>query len=89
MNTVNCIKLNKKLPALERKPYPGELGDKILQNVSQNAWGMWLEHQTMLINENHLSMIDPKAQAFLKEQLEKFFFSVEGADKIQGYTPKK
>ncbi len=87
MNTVQCVKLNKTLEALERAPYPGELGQRILANVSKQAWQQWLEHQTMLINENNLSMLDENAQKYLKEQMEKFFFSKEGADQIQGYNP--
>lgn len=88
MKTVHCIKLNKELPALERAPYPGELGQKILASVSKEAWALWLNHQTMLINENSLNMIDDKAQKYLKEQLEKFFFSNKGADRISGWTPQ-
>ena len=88
MSTVYCVKMKKNLPALARAPLPGELGRKILQNVSQEGWRLWLEHQTMLINENHLSMMEPAAQVFLKEQMEKFFFSQEGADKIAGYVPE-
>jgi Fe-S cluster biosynthesis and repair protein YggX len=87
MKTINCIKLNQELEALERAPYPGELGKNILKNVSKQAWQLWLEHQTMLINENNLSMMDPKAQSYLKTQMERFFFSKDGADTIQGYTP--
>jgi Fe-S cluster biosynthesis and repair protein YggX len=88
MNTVYCIKLKQNLDALERAPYPGELGRRILDNVSKQAWQQWLDHQTMIINENNLSMMDEKAQKYLKEQMDKFFFSDEGADDIQGYTPK-
>jgi Fe-S cluster biosynthesis and repair protein YggX len=88
MNTVYCIKLKQDLDALERAPYPGELGRRILDNVSKQAWQQWLDHQTMIINENNLSMMDEKAQKYLKEQMDKFFFSDEGADDIQGYTPK-
>lgn len=86
MHTVNCVKINKELEALERAPYPGELGQRILANVSKLGWQAWLEHQTMLINENNLNMLDEKAQSYLKEQMEKFFFSDEGADDIAGYT---
>ncbi|CAB9539563.1 FIG001341: Probable Fe(2+)-trafficking protein YggX [uncultured Gammaproteobacteria bacterium] len=86
MNTVNCIHLNKELEALERAPYPGELGKRILDNVSKQGWQAWLDHQTMLINENNLNMLDEKAQSYLKEQMEKFFFSADGADDIAGYT---
>ncbi|SMN11855.1 FIG001341: Probable Fe(2+)-trafficking protein YggX [uncultured Candidatus Thioglobus sp.] len=88
MNTVNCVKLNQQLEALERAPYPGELGKRILDNVSKQGWQEWLDHQTMLINENNLNMLDEKAQSYLKQQMEKFFFSAQGADDIQGYTPK-
>jgi len=88
MNKVKCIKLNEELEGLDRAPYPGELGKKILANVSKQAWQMWLDHQTMLINENNLSMMDSEAQKYLKEQMDKYFFSSEGADKIEGYTPQ-
>ncbi|MDC9715261.1 MAG: oxidative damage protection protein [Gammaproteobacteria bacterium] len=86
MNTVNCVKLNQEGEALERAPYPGELGKRILANVSKQGWQAWLDHQTMLINENNLNMLDEKAQSYLKEQMEKFFFSEQGADDIAGYT---
>ncbi len=87
MKTVQCIKLNQELEALERAPYPGDLGRRILANVSKSGWQLWLDYQTMLINENNLNMLDDKAQSYLKEQMEKFFFSTEGADDIQGYKP--
>jgi len=85
MTTVNCVKMNATLEALDRAPYPGELGRRILSNVSKQGWQTWLDHQTMLINENNLNMLDEKAQAYLKEQMEKYFFSAEGADDIAGY----
>lgn len=88
MNTVQCVKLNQELEALERAPYPGELGQRILANVSKQAWQQWLDYQTMLINENNLSMLDENAQKYLKEQMEKFFFSAEAIDNIAGYVPK-
>lgn len=88
MNTVKCVKLNQELESLDRAPYPGDLGKKILSSVSKQGWQLWLDHQTMLINENNLNMLDEKAQSYLKEQMEKFFFSKEGADVIQGYNPK-
>ena len=74
MNTVQCVKLNQELEALDRAPYPGELGKRILAGVSKQGWQLWLDHQTMLINENNLNMLDEKAQSYLKEQMEKFFF---------------
>lgn len=88
MNTVQCIKLNQELEALERAPYPGELGQRILANVSKQAWQQWLDYQTMLINENHLNMLDENAQKYLKEQMEKFFFSEEAVHDIAGYVPQ-
>ena len=89
MNTVNCIKLNKKLEGLDRAPYPGELGKRILESVSKEAWQQWLDYQTMLINENSLNLFDESSQSYLKQQMENYFFSERGnVDKIEGYTPK-
>ncbi len=83
---VKCIKLGREAEGLDRPPYPGELGQRIFDNVSKEAWQMWLQHQTMLINENRLSPIDPRARKFLEEQMEKFFFG-EGAEMPEGYVP--
>ena len=74
MREVNCVKLKKTAEGLERVPYPGELGAKIFDNVSKEAWDLWLKHQTMLINEYRLTPIEPKARKFLEEEMEKFFF---------------
>ena len=74
MREVNCVKLKKTAQGLERVPYPGELGAKIFDNVSKEAWDLWLKHQTMLINEYRLTPIEPKARKFLEEEMEKFFF---------------
>ena len=74
VNTVHCVKLQKEADKLDFPPYPGELGKKIYESVSKEAWQMWLGQQTMLINENRLSLADPKSQKFLKEELNKFFF---------------
>ena len=88
MTILHCIKLGKDLEGLERAPYPGELGKKILENVSKDAWQMWLDHQTMLINENNLNLFEASSQSYLKEQMEKYFFASDDLDSIQGYTPK-
>lgn len=85
---VNCVKLGQEAEGLDRAPYPGELGQRIYENVSKQAWADWLKHQTMLINENRLSPMDPKARTFLEEQMEKFFFG-EGAVMPEGYVPPK
>ncbi len=88
MTTLLCIKLNKELEALDRAPYPGKLGIKILENVSREAWQMWLDHQTMLINENNLNLFENSSQNYLKEQMEKYFFDSDNLDLIEGYIPK-
>ena len=84
--TVHCVKLNKEAEGLERAPYPGELGQRILAGVSKEAWQQWLAHQTMLINEYRLTPIDPKDRVFLEQQMEQFFFGT-GAEAPQGYVP--
>ncbi|MGD2082148.1 MAG: oxidative damage protection protein [Chromatiales bacterium] len=85
---VHCVKLNREAEGLDRPPYPGEIGKRIYENVSKEAWQQWLRHQTMLINENRLSPMDPKARKFLEEQMERFFFG-EGAEVPEGYVPPK
>jgi Fe-S cluster biosynthesis and repair protein YggX len=72
--TVYCEYLKREAPGLERIPYPGELGKRIYEHVSAEAWGLWVRHQTMLINEYRLSPIEPKARKFLVEEMEKFLF---------------
>lgn len=71
---VDCVKLGMEAEGLDVPPYPGELGKKIYENVSKEAWQMWLRQQTMLINEYRLSGIDPKAREFLEKEMEKFLF---------------
>jgi Fe-S cluster biosynthesis and repair protein YggX len=85
--TVHCVKLQREAEGLERMPYPGELGQRIFDNVSKEAWQEWLRHQTMLINENRLSPVDPKARKFLEEQMEQFFFG-EGSAPPPDYRPQ-
>jgi Fe-S cluster biosynthesis and repair protein YggX len=83
---VHCVKLKHEAEGLERQPYPGDLGKRIFENVSKQAWQDWLRQQTMLINEYRLSPMDPKARTFLQEQMEKFFFG-EGAELPPDYKP--
>ena len=84
--TVHCVKLGKEAEGLDFPPYPGELGKRIYENVSKEAWAAWLKHQTMLVNENRLSLADVRARKWLAEQMEKHFFG-GGADMPQGYVP--
>ena len=85
---VRGIKLGREAEGLDRQPYPGKLGKRIFERVSKEAWADWLRHQTMLINENRLSPMDPKARKFLEGQMEKYFFG-EGAELPEGYVPPK
>ena len=85
---VKCVKLGHEAEGLDRPTYPGELGKRIYENVSKEAWQGWIKHQTMLINENRLNLADTKARKYLAEQMEKHFFG-EGADHAQGYVPPK
>jgi Fe-S cluster biosynthesis and repair protein YggX len=84
--TVHCVKLGRPAEGLDYPTYPGELGRRIFENVSKEAWKQWLEHQKMLVNENRLNLADKKARDYLAQQMEKHFFG-EGAERAQGYVP--
>lgn len=83
--TVQCVKLGREAEGLERMPYPGPLGQRIFDEVSAEAWGGWLRHQTMLINEYRLTPVDPKARKFLEDEMEKYFFG-EGSEKPKEFV---
>ncbi|MCG6866243.1 MAG: oxidative damage protection protein [Thiogranum sp.] len=83
---VHCAKLGKEAEGLDRPTYPGDLGKRIFESISKEAWQQWMKQQTILINEYRLSPMDPKARKFLEEQMEKFFFG-EGADTPPDYVP--
>ena len=83
---VQCVKLGKELPGLKFAPLPNALGQKIFDNVSQEAWNGWLSYQTMLIYENRLSLADARAREYIAGQMENYFFG-EQVDSISGYTP--
>lgn len=85
--TIFCQKLKKESEALSFQPYPGELGERIMREISQEGWMQWLSHQTMMINEKRLSLIDPEAQKYLAEQMELYLFGGD-YEKPEGYTPK-
>lgn len=86
MRKINCQKLGIEAEGMEFPPYPGELGQRIYDNISQQAWDQWLSHQTMLINEYRLSLIDEKARTFLEKEMESFLFSGE-SKQPPGYVP--
>ncbi len=83
---IQCAKLKKEAEGFDMAPYPGEMGKKIYDSVSKEAWLMWLAHQTMLINEHRLSMLDPKAREFLTKEMNSFLFE-DGSAKPAGYVP--
>jgi Fe-S cluster biosynthesis and repair protein YggX len=85
--TVQCVLLGEEAEGLDYAPYPGDLGQRIFENVSKQAWQQWLGHQTMLINENRLTPIEPAARKFLVEEMEKFFFGA-GSEVPPDFVPK-
>jgi Fe-S cluster biosynthesis and repair protein YggX len=82
---VQCVKLGREAEGLDRSPYPGELGQRIFENVSKEAWQKWLGHQTMLINEYRLVAFEPKARKFLVAEMEKYFFG-GGSEAPEGFV---
>ena len=83
---VHCVKLGRDAEGLDFPPYPGEIGKRIYESVSKQAWQAWLEHQKMLINENRLNLAESRARKYLEEQMLKHFFGA-GADQAAGYVP--
>jgi Fe-S cluster biosynthesis and repair protein YggX len=83
---IQCLKLQKEAEGLTHQPYPGDLGKRVYESISQEAWQMWLGHQTMLINEYRLSMLDPKAREFLAKEMENYLFG-DGSAKPAGFVP--
>ena len=84
---VHCVKFNRELPGLDRPPMPGEMGDRLYENVSKQAWQMWTDHVVILINHYGLNMADPRAQEFINVQLEDYFFG-EGAQMPDDWVPE-
>jgi Fe-S cluster biosynthesis and repair protein YggX len=83
---VKCVKLGREAEGLDFPPMPGELGKRLYENVSKEAWQQWIRLQTMIINENRLNLADPQHRKYLAEQVSKHFFG-EGADRVSGYVP--
>ena len=84
--TVNCAKLGREAEGLDFPPWPGELGKRVYESISKEAWQLWIQHQTMIINEYRLNAMDPKARELISTEMEKFLFG-EGSDKPGGYVP--
>ena len=85
---VKCVKLGQELPGLDRAPWKGELGKRIYEHISKEAWAMWVNHSKMLLNEYRLNPLDPNAQKIMEEQMELFFFG-EGSKLPEGYVAPK
>jgi Fe-S cluster biosynthesis and repair protein YggX len=80
------VKLGREAEGLDRQTWPGEVGKKIFENVSKEAWQMWMDHQTMLMNEYRINPLDPKARKFIQDEMEKFFFG-PGSRLPEGFVP--
>ena len=84
---VNCVKYGKEIPGLDRPPMPGDLGQRVFENVSAQGWELWKDQVVILINHYGLNMADTQAQTFLNEQMEEFFFG-EGARMPEEWVPE-
>lgn len=85
---VTCVKLGRELPGLDKPPFPGELGQRIYENVSKQAFDMWPEQSTLIINHYGLNLADPDARKLLREQMEEFFFGKD-AKMPEGWIPEE
>ena len=85
--TVFCRRLKQELEGLEKPPFPGPLGQDVFENISKQTWLEWLEHQTRIINEQHLNMMDMTSRKYLQGQMAKFF-NGEEVDQAEGYKPE-
>jgi len=83
---VQCVKLKREAEGLDAPPYPGELGVRIWQEISKEAWQQWVQTQTRLVNENRLSLADARARKYLAQQMENFLFN-DAVVEAQGYVP--
>jgi Fe-S cluster biosynthesis and repair protein YggX len=85
---VKCVKLGKELPGLDRVPWKGEIGKRVYESVSKDAWKMWVDHSKMLLNEFRLNPMDPNSQKIMEEQMEQFFFG-DGSKPPEGFVVPK
>jgi Fe-S cluster biosynthesis and repair protein YggX len=85
---VKCVKFGREMPGLERIPWKGDIGKRIYDNVSKEAWKLWVEHSKMIMNEFRLNPLDPNSQKVMEEQMEMFFFG-DGSKLPESYVPPK
>ena len=88
VHMVKCVKFGREMPGLDRVPWKGDIGKRVYENVSKEAWRMWVEHSKMLMNEYRLNPLDPQSQKIMEEQMEEFFFG-QGAKLPEGYVAPK
>ena len=86
--TVQCVKLGRELPGLDRIPWKGEIGKRVYEHVSKEAWRMWVEHSKMLMNEYRLNPLDPNSLKIMEQQMEEFFFG-QGSKLPDSYVPPR
>jgi len=84
---IHCVKFNREMEGLDEAPFPGELGERVYNEVSREAWSLWPSHATLIINHYGLTLADPQARQLLREQLEDFFWG-EGSQLPEGWTPE-
>jgi Fe-S cluster biosynthesis and repair protein YggX len=84
---ITCTRCSETKPGFERQPFPGEIGARIVREICQDCWGLWLKQQTMLINHYGLNVMDPQARSFLKQNMQAFFFKAGAAEDVD--TTKK
>jgi Fe-S cluster biosynthesis and repair protein YggX len=88
LRMVKCVKFGREMPGLDRIPWKGDIGKRVYENVSKDAWKLWLEHSKMVMNEFRLNPLDPGSQKIMEEQMEAFFFG-DGAKLPEGYVPPR
>lgn len=87
LRMVQCVKLGREMPGLDKPPFPGSLGERIFNNVSREAWNLWPAQATVIINHYGLSLGDPNAQKIIMQQMDEFFFG-ENARMPEGWAPE-
>src|SRR6204780_1429593 len=85
---VKCVKFGREMPGLDRVPWKGDIGKRVYDNVSKEAWKLWVEHSKMLMNEYRLNPLDPNSLKIMEDQMEQFFFG-EGSKLPESYVAPK
>lgn len=86
---VHCVKLGKELPGLDRPPIPGDLGKRVFNEISKDAWKLFEDHFKMVMNEYRLNLMDPRTDDIFRQQIVEFLFSGKETPKPEGYVDPK